>query len=291
MENIKKLICAGLAFITLSVSLYAGDFDSTSPLPAMNAAILATKTAGKAYGDYLSLRKREIELFAELSAPAFEQQPHDKRELRRAECLTALGQIARDEHMQLQTYQFHLSNAIKAYSSVGPGQMSSVQGRLDGIRAALAADIERQSAAVGALADIGKFGGLAPKQEKQFRTIIGQLKRKQDMEEYLKDSGVKLGEAGLGLEGIISYLEEMKDGVNIALFETESNIAYNTATKAYYFVKELGEMICGGKPCKEGMFGRGPDHSRLIGGLPAEQAETVKDEETTEELIEKYRTR
>lgn len=291
MKNLKNYICAALVLLLLSPVLNAGDFDSSSPLPVMTAAILETKTAGKAYGDYLSLRKRETELFAELTSPAFEQQPHDKRELRRAECLTSLGNIARDEYTQLKTYQVHLSNAIAAYGKVGPGQITSVQSRLEAMRAAMAADIERQAAAAGALADTAKFGGLTPKQTKQFRAIITQLKRKQAMEEYLSASGGKLADVGLGLEGVISYLEEIRDGIDISLFEAESNIAYNTAAKAYYFVKELGRQICGDQPCGPDMFGRGQDHSRLIGGLPTGQTDTAKDEETTEELIEKYRTR
>ena len=284
-----KDLCRQLFVVTLvlmpSPALNAGGFDSSSPLPAMTVAVLATKTAGKAFKDYAALSKREAEIIAILTSPAFEKLPYGEREIKRAEYLTALGIISRDQNMQLKTYKVHLSNAIAALESVGPGQLAAARSQLEGIRTTMAADIGRQTITAGALADAAKLGGLSPQQKKQFKDYISQLKRKQLMEEQLQESGNKLQAAAANIADLLGYMDEVKNSIDLAIIKTEGDIGVNTALKAIHQVRVMVEGVGGTK-----IIPTGPDHSLLLGVAVAEQASAGNDR-YFEDLISEHARR
>lgn len=280
------------AFLLISPALKASDFDSSAPLPAMNVAVLATKTANKAYGDYLSSRKRENEIFAVMTSPDFEKQPRKQREITRAEMLVELGNISRKQNALLNTYKVHLSNAIAAFGEVGPAQMGAAQKHLEGIRAAMVKDIDQRTITASALASAASLGGLSPKQRKQFRDHVKQLERKQAMEERFRQNGLQLAESAATVETIVSYMDEVKTEIDMAIAETEANIALNTGAKAVHIVKQMSYQLCGEQACSpEKMFNNGPDHSKLLGDFGTEPSDPAEDEKTTEEYINKYSRR
>ena len=280
------------AFLAISPALKASDFDSSAPLPAMTAAALATKTAGKAYGDYQALRKRENEIFAVLMSPDFERKPRREREVERAGYLVELGKISRQQNAQLNTYKVYLSNAMAAFGEVGPGQMGAAQTHLENIRAAMIKDIGQRTVTAGALASAARLGGLSPQQRRQFKNYAKQLERKQAMEERFRESGQELANATLTVESVISYMDDVKNEIDIAIAETEANIALNTGAKAVHIVKEMSYQLCGEKECSpEKMFSNGPDHSKLMGDFGTEPSDPAEDEKTTEEYINKYSRR
>lgn len=260
MKNfIRQLILVTLVLL-LTSALNAGGFDSSSPLPAMSVAVLATKTAGKAFKDYAALSKREAEIIAILTSPAYEKLPYREREIKRAEYLAMLGIISREQNMQLKAYKVQLSNAIAALESVGPGQLAAAHSQLEGIRATMAADIGRQTITAGALADVVKLGGLSPQQKKQFKDYISQLKRKQMMEEQLQESGKKLQAAAADIADLLDYMDEVKNSIELAIIRTEGDIGVNTALKAIHQVKVMVEGVGGTK-----IIPSIPDHSLLLG--------------------------
>ncbi len=57
---------------TPPLTLRAAEYDSSTTLPPMTLALQATKTAGKDFADYLALRRREAEIFAELTELHFD---------------------------------------------------------------------------------------------------------------------------------------------------------------------------------------------------------------------------
>jgi len=280
------------AFLIIAPALKASDFDSSAPLPAMNVAVLATKTANKAYGDYRSSRKRENEIFAVMTSPDFEKQPRKQREIKRAEFLVELGNISRKQNALLNTYKVHLSNAIAAFGEVGPAQMAAAQTHLEGIRAAMVKDIDQRTVTAGALASAASLGGLSPKQRKQFRDHVKQLERKQAMEERFRQNGLQLAESAATVETIVSYMDDVKTEIDMAIAETEANIALNTGAKAVHIVKQMSYQLCGEQACSpDKMFNSGPDHSKLMGDFGSEPSDPAEDEKTTEEYINKYSRR
>ena len=241
------------AFLIIAPALKASDFDSSAPLPAMNVAVLATKTANKAYGDYRSSRK---------------------------------------QNALLNTYKVHLSNAIAAFGEVGPAQMAAAQTHLEGIRAAMVKDIDQRTVTAGALASAASLGGLSPKQRKQFRDHVKQLERKQAMEERFRQNGLQLAESAATVETIVSYMDDVKTEIDMAIAETEANIALNTGAKAVHIVKQMSYQLCGEQACSpDKMFNSGPDHSKLMGDFGSEPSDPAEDEKTTEEYINKYSRR
>ena len=293
MKNNKIYQLIFAVFLLLPApALFAGPVDSSVELPPMTVAVQASKTAGKAYGDYQSLRKTEKQIFDELTSPEFERLPRSEREPLRAEKLVKLGQLARQQNAALKTYKVHLSNAIAAFGEVGPSQIGAAQSRLGGIRNVMIGEIDQQTITAGALADAGRLGGLTPKQKKEFRDHVKQLKRKQAMELQVQASGRKLADAGATVEAIIAYMEEVKTGIDVTIIGTEANIALNTGAKAVHIVKEMSRRLCGEEVCViEKMFNAGPDHSQLLGGFNADQPATADDDKTTDEYIDTYARR
>ena len=108
-------------------NLSAADYaDSSAKLPIAEA-VNASKIAGKSIADYAALRGREAQIFKELGAPEFERLPRREREVKRAEAITELGSIARQQKGLLETYKVHLGNAITALGNIGPAQMAGAQ--------------------------------------------------------------------------------------------------------------------------------------------------------------------
>lgn len=290
-KNIILIIFAVLLSV-LTVTLQAEEFDSSSPLPVMTAAALETKTASKAYVGYLSLRKKEHEIITELTSPAFERLPRAEKEVKRAENLVALGRIVREENTLLKTYKVHFSNATAIYGKMGPGQIAAARAHLEGIRTAMAADIGERTETAGALARAARLGGLSAQQKKQFRNYVKHLESKQVIEERFRENGRELEAAGVSMEALISYMGDIESSIDLAIAETEANIALNTGAKAMHFVKELSYQLCGEKACTpDKMFDNSPDHSQLMGDFGAAQPESVEDEKTTEDYINRYSRR
>jgi len=300
MKNTIKNIFTAMVSLSLTLSLTlpltlplaqtvsAAEYDSSALLPPMAAAMQATRSAGKDFVDYQGLRRREAEIFAELTSPAFEKQIRQVREKRRAELLVELGNLSANQNERLKSYKQHLGYAIEAYGKVGPAQLGGARAHLEGLRTAMAADIERQSVAASALADTARLGGMTPQQRKDFKNYADQLRRKRGMEAHLQASGRQLESQTAGVDALIGYLGEMRDGIDISIFETEANIAFNTGAKAVHVINELTREMCGDMPCTPDLFGSGPDHSVLMGGIAVEQPEAGGAEKSTDDAIDLY---
>ena len=290
-KNIIRIVFAAILCM-MTAALQAGDFDSSAPLPVMKAAALETKTAGKAYVSYLSLRKKEFEIIAELTSPAFEQLPHAAKAVKKAENLVLIGQIVRDENMQLKTYKAHFSNATAIYRKMGPGQVGAARAHLEGVRTAMATDIGERTKTAEALARAASLGGLTPQQKKQFRNYVKHLENKQAIEERFRGNSRDLEAAAGTIEALVSYMEDVQDSIDLAIEETEVNIALNTGAKAVEIGNEISYQLCGEKVCDSvKMFPPGPNHSVLMGDFGTEQPETSEDEKTTDDYINKYSRR
>ena len=290
-KNIRKLVFAAILCV-MSVALQAGEFDSSSPLPAMTAASLATKTAGKAFTDYAASRQRENAILADLYSPAFEKQPYQQREIKRANYLVELSRITVQQNEQLKTYKKYVASAATALREVGPGQIAAAQSQLEGMRRKMTVEIGRQSVTAGAMADAARLGGLSPQQDKQFRNYVDQLRRKQAMEERLQAESGKMQGAATTMDAFIDYLDGMQADIDLAIIDTDIARLFNEGAKAKQKIEVGLRELCGGSPCdSEKMFRPGPDHSQLMGGFTTEQAEVEGEGESTEDYIQKYARR
>jgi len=292
MKNnvMRSLISA--AFLVQASLIFAGDFDSSAPLPIMQSAALETRIAAKAYTGYSALRKKEHEIVAVLTSPAFEQLPHDIRETKRAENLVLIGVIVREENLQLQTYKTHYSNAKAIYEKMGPGQIAAARTHLEKIRTAMAADIGQRTETAVAMARAASLGGLSEREKREFRNYVKHLENKQAIDERFRGYGRVLEAAGESMESLISYMGEVESNIDLAIAETEVNKALNIVAKSGYFVKELWYQLSGVVPSSpEKMFGKGPDHSALLGDFGTEQPVSAEDEKTTDDYINKYSRR
>lgn len=293
MEN-KNIILTIFAVIlsVMTAALQAGDFDSSSPLPAMTAAALATKTAGKAFTDYAASRQRENAILEDLYSPAFEKQPYQQREIKRANYLVELSRITVQQNEQLKTYKKYLASAATALREVGPGQIAAAQSQLEGMRRKMTVEIGRQSVTAGAMADAARLGGLSKLQDKQFRNYIDQLRNKQSMEERLQAESEKMQGAAITMDAFIDYLDGMQADIDLAIIDTDITRLFNESAIIKQKVEVGGNVLCGGSPCdSEKMFRPGPDHSQLMGGFTQEKPEVEGEGESTEDYIQKYARR
>jgi len=286
-KEIFQLIFA--VFLLLpATALFAATVDSSVELPPMTAVALHTKTAWKIYGDYLSSRKRENEIFAEFNSPDFAKLPYSTREIKRANNLVELKNISRSQKAQLKAYKEHSSKAMAALAQVGPGQLAGAQAQLEGTKAAMAKDLARQAEAAGALADAARLG-LTPEQRKQFGSFVDQLKRKQGMGKHLKEAGKKLEGATASIEGLLGYMEEINGLVDLALIETDIKDAMNTGAILKHTIELVMPQISGGaKGSPDQLFSPGPDYSQLLSGGAAGQAGTVEVERPIEDDIREF---